>query len=117
MHVACAGSWFTHPDWLTHAHTRMHAAAATPPMGWMSWEIFRCNLATPTDNCTDPETTMCISEALYKGQADAMASRGFAAAGYASIHMDDCWEEKVPCLLAAVVVCVHMGSQNVRTCT
>lgn len=40
-------------------------------MGWMSWEIFRCNLATPTDNCTDPTTTGCISQALYQGQADA----------------------------------------------
>ena len=55
--------------------------------GWMSWEIFRCNLNTPTDDCSDPTTTMCISEALYKGQADAMAAGGFAAAGYASIHM------------------------------
>ena len=62
----------------------------------MSWEIFRCNLATKTDNCTDKSSTMCISEALYQGQADAMVSQGFAAAGYASIHMDDCWEEKHP---------------------
>jgi len=70
--------------------------ARTPPMGWMSWEIFRCNLNTPTDNCTDPTTTMCISEALYKGQADAMAAGGFAAAGYSSIHMDDCWPQMNP---------------------
>ena len=62
----------------------------------MSWEIFRCNLNTPTDNCTDPATTACISQALYQGQADAMVAGGFAAAGYASIHMDDCWEEKNP---------------------
>ncbi len=34
----------------------------------MSWEIFRCNLATPTDDCTDKTTTNCISEALYQGQ-------------------------------------------------
>ena len=57
-------------------------------MGWMSWEIFRCNLATPTDDCSDKSTTKCISEALYQGQADAMVSQGFANAGYASIHMD-----------------------------
>ena len=62
--------------------------ARVPPMGWMSWEIFRCNLNTTTDDCTDPTTTNCISEALYQGQADAMVSGGFAAAGYASIHMD-----------------------------
>ena len=69
---------------------------STPPMGWMSWEIFRCNLNTPTDNCTDPTTTNCISQALYQGQADAMVAGGFSAAGYSSIHMDDCWEEKNP---------------------
>ncbi len=56
----------------------------------MSWEIFRCNLNTTSDDCSDPTKTMCISEALYKGQADAMAAGGFAAAGYNSIHMDDC---------------------------
>jgi alpha-N-acetylgalactosaminidase len=65
--------------------------ARVPPMGWMSWEIFRCNLYTPTDDCTDKATTNCISEALYQGQADAMVANGaasFAAAGYASIHME-----------------------------
>jgi len=66
------------------------ALARTPPMGWMSWEIFRCN----TDCDSDPEN--CISENLYKAQADAMVSGGFAAAGYNSIHMDDCWELKHP---------------------
>ena len=54
----------------------------------MQWEIFRCNLYSPTDDCTDKESTKCISEALYQGQADAMVSEGFADAGYASIHMD-----------------------------
>lgn len=54
----------------------------------MSWEIFRCNLYTPNDDCTDKTSTKCISEALYQGQADAMVSQGFAGAGYASIHMD-----------------------------
>ena len=68
--------------------TARNSLARTPPMGWMSWEIFRCNLATPTDDCSDKTTTNCISEALYQGQADAMVSQGFANAGYASIHMD-----------------------------
>lgn len=47
----------------------------------MSWEIFRCDMSTPSDNCTDPTSTMCISEALYQGQADAMVAQGFAAGG------------------------------------
>ena len=68
------------------ASARNHLAQ-TPPMGWMSWEIFRCHLATPTDNCTDKETTGCISEALYEGIADSLVANGFAAAGYASVHM------------------------------
>lgn len=62
----------------------------------MSWEIFRCNLATPSDDCTDKASTRCISEALYQGITDGLVSSGLAAAGYASVHMDDCWEEKKP---------------------
>jgi len=86
----------------------------------MSWEIFRCDLQAPGDDCTDKGTTMCVSQALYEvcrppffllpfppsrafllwlvaqGQADAMVAGGFQAAGYASIHMDDCWEQKEP---------------------
>jgi len=59
-------------------------------MGWMSWEIFRCEV-----NCTEhPET--CISEHLYKAQTDAIVDGGFLAAGYNGIHMDDCWEQKDP---------------------
>jgi len=59
-------------------------------MGWMSWEIFRCRI-----NCSaEPED--CISERLYREQADAMVSQGFLQAGYSGIHMDDCWERKTP---------------------
>lgn len=70
-------------------------------------QIFRCNLNTPTDNCTDPTTTNCISEALYQGQADAMVANGFAAAGYASIHMDDCEcaAPALPLFCAALPLC------------
>ena len=54
----------------------------------MSWEIFRCNLNTPNDDCTDKATTACISEALYQGITDGLVSSGLAAAGYGSVHMD-----------------------------
>ena len=33
---------------------------------------------------------------MYKGQVDALKAGGFVAAGYTGIHMDDCWEEKIP---------------------
>jgi alpha-N-acetylgalactosaminidase len=56
----------------------------------MSWEIFRCR----TDCAKEPDD--CISERLYKAQADAMVANGFQDAGYNSVHMDDCWEQKNP---------------------
>ena len=62
----------------------------TPPMGWMSWELFRCDV----DCDTDPEE--CIGERMYKGQVDALRLGGFVDAGYTGIHMDDCWEDGLP---------------------
>ena len=44
--------------------------AATPPMGWNSWNKFGCN----------------VSEKLIKEMADAMAASGMADAGYEYIH-------------------------------
>eukprot|EP00418_Pyrodinium_bahamense_P006213 CAMPEP_0179024096 /NCGR_PEP_ID=MMETSP0796-20121207/7277_1 /TAXON_ID=73915 /ORGANISM="Pyrodinium bahamense, Strain pbaha01" /LENGTH=497 /DNA_ID=CAMNT_0020720043 /DNA_START=48 /DNA_END=1541 /DNA_ORIENTATION=+ len=60
----------------------------TPPMGWMSWEIFRCE----TDCSKDPAS--CISEWLYKNQTDALVLGGYVEAGYTGIHVDDCWMQK-----------------------
>ena len=51
--------------------------AATPPMGWNSWNRFGC----------------AIDEAIVRRQADAMAASGLAAAGYRYIIIDDCWQK------------------------
>jgi len=59
--------------------------ARTPPMGWNSWERFRCNL----DCADDPKN--CISEKLYLEMAEVIASKGFKEAGYEYVCMDDCW--------------------------
>eukprot|EP00518_Triparma_eleuthera_P004149 CAMPEP_0182454530 /NCGR_PEP_ID=MMETSP1319-20130603/1124_1 /TAXON_ID=172717 /ORGANISM="Bolidomonas pacifica, Strain RCC208" /LENGTH=413 /DNA_ID=CAMNT_0024652547 /DNA_START=13 /DNA_END=1254 /DNA_ORIENTATION=+ len=59
--------------------------ARTPPMGWMSWERFLCN----TDCESYPDS--CISEDLYKRQADLMVSEGYLEAGYTQVNIDDCW--------------------------
>lgn len=59
--------------------------APTPPMGWMSWEIFRCE-----DDCA-VHPSSCINEQLYKEQTDALVEGGFLQYGYNSIHIDDCW--------------------------
>ncbi len=50
--------------------------AQTPPMGWMSWNLFSSD----------------ISEDVVKEMADAMVSGGFRDAGYQYIFIDDCWQ-------------------------
>ncbi len=51
------------------------AVAATPPMGWNSWNTFGCS----------------PSESLIKGVADTFVSSGMAAVGYQYVNIDDCW--------------------------
>ena len=46
-----------------------------PPMGWMSWEIFRCDV-----DCAD-DPAACINAALYEQQTDAIVRGGYLAAG------------------------------------
>ncbi|KAL4230639.1 hypothetical protein ACF0H5_011016 [Mactra antiquata] len=57
----------------------------TPPMGWLTWERFRCI----TDCKTQPES--CISENLIKTMADRLAHDGYKDVGYEYIILDDCW--------------------------
>ena len=47
----------------------------TPPMGWNSWNTFGKD----------------INEQVIRETADAMVDRGFLAAGYEYIVIDDCW--------------------------
>ncbi|XP_075981531.1 alpha-N-acetylgalactosaminidase-like [Anticarsia gemmatalis] len=62
--------------------------AKTPPMGWLTWERFRCI----TDCKKYPDE--CISENLIKRTADFMVSEGYLDAGYEYLGIDDCWLEK-----------------------
>jgi alpha-galactosidase len=50
--------------------------AATPPMGWNSWNRFGCE----------------IDEQLVRETADALVDSGMRAAGYTYLNMDDCWQ-------------------------
>jgi alpha-galactosidase len=50
--------------------------AATPPMGWNSWNKFACN----------------VSEDMIKSMADAMVKSGMKDAGYQYVNIDDCWQ-------------------------
>ncbi|QUH05375.1 glycoside hydrolase family 27 protein [Saccharopolyspora erythraea] len=49
--------------------------AATPPMGWNSWNKFACD----------------IDERLIRETADAMVASGMKDAGYTYVNIDDCW--------------------------
>ncbi|MEP7230780.1 MAG: glycoside hydrolase family 27 protein [Ginsengibacter sp.] len=57
-------------------HAQQKMLAATPPMGWNSWNKFGCN----------------VSEQLIKKMADVMVSSGMKDAGYEYIVIDDCWQ-------------------------
>lgn len=60
--------------------------ALTPPMGWMTWQRYRCE----TD-CSGPGAKRCINEDLIKEMADRLAEDGWLSAGYQYINIDDCW--------------------------
>merc|ERR1712048_249414 len=60
--------------------------AKTPPMGWMSWEIFRCQ----TNCASHPDS--CIDHNLYEQMTDRIVEDGYLAAGYDQVSIDDCWE-------------------------
>jgi len=55
--------------------TEFPAYAATPPMGWNSWNKFACN----------------VSEQTIRSAADAIVSTGMRDAGYTYVVVDDCW--------------------------
>ncbi|UMM34725.1 hypothetical protein L5515_007673 [Caenorhabditis briggsae] len=59
----------------------------TPPMGWMSWTAFYCEI-----DC-QKHPTGCINEQLYKDMADELVAGGYDKLGYKSVHIDDCWSE------------------------
>ena len=79
--------------------------ALTPPMGWNSWNTFKCD---------------GVNEKVIKETADAMVSRGLKDAGYEYIVIDDCWqvgrdengyiiidEEKFPSGIKALAEYIH----------
>lgn len=62
-----------------------NGVALTPPMGWLSWAKFMCQV-----DCVNYPTT-CINQQLYTDMADKLVSDGYLAAGYTQVNIDDCW--------------------------
>jgi alpha-galactosidase len=58
------------------AHAAPADVAATPPMGWNSWNHFAAK----------------VDDATVRAQADAMVKSGMRDAGYRYINIDDTWE-------------------------
>ncbi|KAM4662003.1 alpha-galactosidase A [Discoglossus pictus] len=59
--------------------------ALTPPMGWLHWERFMCEI----DCKNNPKT--CVSEELFMDMANMMVEEGWLKAGYQYLCIDDCW--------------------------
>ncbi|KAJ0026945.1 hypothetical protein NQD34_017945 [Periophthalmus magnuspinnatus] len=57
----------------------------TPPMGWLAWERYRCDI----DCENDPKN--CISEKLFMDMADRLSEDGWKELGYVYVNIDDCW--------------------------
>ena len=60
-----------------------------PPMGWMSWELFRCNV-----NCTGKYHDTCIGHDAFVKQATILIKDGYFRAGYNRVHVDDCFANR-----------------------
>lgn len=56
-------------------HSLENGLARTPPMGWMSWQRFGCE----------------VTGELVRETAEAMKDLGLLEAGYQYINIDDCW--------------------------
>ena len=80
------------------------APAATPPMGWNSWNKFACD----------------VSAELITEMAEAMVASGLRDVGYRYVNVDDCWQvergedgvivadpERFPAGMAALADAVH----------
>lgn len=71
--------------WALCASALDNGLMLTPPMGWLAWERFRCDI----DCDNDPKN--CISEKLFMDMADRLSEDGWRELGYVYINIDDCW--------------------------
>jgi hypothetical protein len=72
---------------VAQAAALLNGAALTPPMGWLSWQRYRCAIG-----CNNATGADCFNEKLIRDTADAMVSLGYKDAGYEYVCLDDCWQ-------------------------
>jgi alpha-N-acetylgalactosaminidase len=61
--------------------------ARTPPMGWLQWARFTCEV----DCSTYPDS--CVNDKLFREMAHILKNE-YQPLGYEYINIDDCWSEK-----------------------
>lgn len=64
-----------------------NGAVLTPPMGWLAWERYRCDI----DCVNDPDN--CISEKLFMTMGQLLVKLGLRDVGYNYVNIDDCWQQ------------------------
>uniref|UniRef100_A0A6G1SIZ6 Alpha-galactosidase n=1 Tax=Aceria tosichella TaxID=561515 RepID=A0A6G1SIZ6_9ACAR len=62
--------------------------ARTPPMGWLAWERYVCEI-----DCKQYPGE-CIDHFLFQQMANKMVDDGYKQAGYEYINIDDCWSAR-----------------------
>ncbi|TNN61581.1 Alpha-N-acetylgalactosaminidase [Liparis tanakae] len=68
-----------------------------PPMGWLAWERFRCDIDCAHDpkNCIRRVHPTFLSKQAYENlfidMADRLSEDGWRELGYVYVNIDDCW--------------------------
>lgn len=62
--------------------------ALTPPMGWLAWERYVCEL-----NC-ELYPDECINQRLFEEMANRLVEDGYKQLGYQYVNIDDCWSTR-----------------------
>ncbi|MBV9180711.1 MAG: glycoside hydrolase family 27 protein [Acidobacteria bacterium] len=73
--IVTLGLLVTLPAW-AEDNSVSEGLAATPPMGWNTWNKFHCN----------------VSDELVRAMTDALVKSGMKDAGYQYVVIDDCWQ-------------------------
>ncbi|XP_029446289.1 alpha-N-acetylgalactosaminidase [Rhinatrema bivittatum] len=81
-------TWLLVTAHFAHVLALENGLMRVPPMGWMTWERFRCNV-----DCTN-NSKNCISERLILDIADRLVKDGWRELGYNYVNIDDCWMAK-----------------------
>lgn len=73
---------------LEYVNTLENGLARTPPMGWLAWERYVCEI-----DCKQYPGE-CIDHELFQQMANRLVEDGYKQAGYEYVNIDDCWSTR-----------------------